>query len=90
MLRVRGHDIGAFAANLAAVEIEVDGALGEQTFLRPRHFSALARIADTGAVGIRSRRLRPRLRPRLRRVSGCTGLLLHPATPSTAATSRID
>src|SRR6185312_6910295 len=34
MLRVRRDDIGALAPNLAAIEVEVDGALGQHSGLR--------------------------------------------------------
>ena len=36
---------GALAADLAAVEVEIDDALGEQAFLRPGNLGALARVA---------------------------------------------
>ena len=67
-----GDDLRALAANLAAVEVEIDGALGEQPFQRARRFRALfrrLRLADAGAVRTVSAKSSPRRRIRLLRLS---------------------
>ena len=43
---MRGHDVGALAADLAAVEVEVDDALGEQPSCGPGTSAPSPRIAD--------------------------------------------
>jgi len=53
VLGVRSHDVRALTLDLAAVEVEVDGALGEQPRLRPGDLIVGTAAAGVGIAGAR-------------------------------------